>query len=231
MSAKRTLLPFVDIIHTSGYLFRQSQLVHAACEVCVLRKALTICLGVLLALPIIGFFAFKVAEVQYLKSFLPPAYGQVVLEDRTTLTAGFGPGGHDAVLAFFRLSDEVAQLVSLEGEAWLQVAEKSLKLTRSVQVGEWVSTPLSGDLYSWAHNASSCAPEKSDWWLASHTGHSCPGIAAYLRGYGFLDKLDVSKTELVDQILNSEGAFVSRRRVGYLIVAPERNLAIFAHAG
>lgn len=50
-------------------------------------------------------------------------------------------------------------------------------------------------------------------------------------GYGFVDKLDVCKTEFVDEILNSEGAFVSRRRVGYLIVAPERNLVVFAHAG
>ncbi|MEP1328531.1 hypothetical protein, partial [Pseudophaeobacter sp.] len=70
--------------------------------------------------------------------------------------------------------------------------------------------------------------------LASKSGKKAStiiGAIQYLRGYGFFDKLDVSKTELVDEILRSEGAFISRRRVGYLIVAPERNLVIFAHAG
>jgi len=74
-------------------------------------------------------------------------------------------------LAFFRLSEEVASLVSLEGEVWLQNAENSVELWRSVQVGEWISTPLTGEVYAWA-NASSCASDVSDWWVASHTGHS-----------------------------------------------------------
>lgn len=195
-----------------------------------MRKALKIVLGLILTLPIISYIAFKAAEVRHLKGFLPPAYGQVNLEDKTTLIAGFGPGGHDAVLAFFHLSEEVASLVSLEGEVWLENAEDSVEFRRSVQVGEWIPTPLTGDVFAWT-NASNCDSDVSDWWLASHTGHSCPGIAAYLRGYGFLDELDVSKTELVDKILRSEGAFISKRRVGYLIVAPDRNLVIFAHAG
>ncbi|MCI5100738.1 hypothetical protein [Phaeobacter italicus] len=195
-----------------------------------MRKALKTVLGLVLTLLIIGFIAFKATEVRHLKGFLPPAYGHVDLEDKTTLTAGFGPGGYDAVLAFFRLSEDISSLVLLEGEAWLQDAEKSVELRRSVQVGEWISTPLAGEVYPWA-SASNCAPDLSDWWVASHTGHSCPGIAAYLRGYGFLDQLDVSKTVLVDEVLQGEGAFISRRRVGYLIVAPERNLVIFAHAG
>ncbi|KJZ17474.1 hypothetical protein TW80_17040 [Loktanella sp. S4079] len=189
-----------------------------------------IVLGVVFTLPIVGFIAFKATETRHLKGFLPPDYGHVDLAGKTTLVAGFGPGGHDAVLAFFRLSEDVASLVSLEGEAWLQEAENSVELPRSVQAGEWVSTPLTGEVYGWA-NVSNCASEVSDWWIASHTGHSCPGIAAYLRGYGFLDKLEVSKTNLVDDVLQGEGAFVSRRRVGYLIVAPDRNLVIFAHAG
>ena len=195
-----------------------------------MRKAFKIVLGVVLALPVIGCIAFKAAEVRYLKGFLPPAYGHVELEDKTTLVAGFGPGGHDAVLAFFHLSEEVASLMEVEGKFWLQDAESSVELQRSVQAGEWNSTPLNGEVYAWA-NAANCASEMSDWWLASHTGHSCPGIAAYLRGYGFLDKLSASKTKLVDEVLQAEGAFISRRRIGYLIVAPERNLVIFAHAG
>ena len=195
-----------------------------------MRRAFKIVVGVVLALSVIGFIAFKATEVRHLKGFLPPAYGHVDLEDKTTLVAGFGPGGHDAVLAFFHLSEEVASLMAVEGKVWLQDAEKSVELRRSVQVGEWISTPLTGEVYPWA-SASNCAPDVSDWWVASHTGHSCPGIAAYLREYGFLDPLDVSKTVLVDEILQGEGAFISRRRVGYLIVAPERNLVIFAHAG
>ena len=195
-----------------------------------MRKAFKIVLGVIPALPVIGFIALKATEVRHLKSFLPPAYGHVELEHKTTLVAGFGPGGHDAVLAFFHLSEEVASLMTLEGKVWLQDAESSVELRRSVQAGEWNSTPLTGEVYTWA-NAANCAPEMSDWWVASHTGHSCPGIAAYLRGYGFLDKLSASKTKIVDEILHAEGAFISRRRVGYLIVAPERNLVIFAHAG
>lgn len=197
-----------------------------------MRKVFKIVLAVVLAVPVpvIGFIAFKATDVRHLKGFLPPAFGHVDLEDKTTLVAGFGPGGHDAVLAFFRLSEEVASLIEFGGEVWLQDAEKSVELQRAVQADEWISTPLTGEVYAWV-NAANCASEMSDWWGASHTGHSCPGISAYLRGYGFLDKLGVSMTELVDKILQGEGAFISRRRVGYLIVAPERNLVIFAHAG
>lgn len=195
-----------------------------------MRKALKISISTLLALPVIGLVAFKVSEASHLKGFIPPAFGHVVLEGKTSLVAGFGPGGHDAVLAFFKLSDEVASSISLGGSAWLQVAEESNELRRAAQLEDWKSTPLTGDHFAWADDAN-CSPNISDWWIASHTGHSCPGIAAYLRGYGFLDRLDVSKTELVDAILQSEGAFISRRRVGYLIVAPKRGLVIFAHAG
>ncbi len=195
-----------------------------------MRKAFKIVLGVVLALPVIGFIAFKVTEARYLKGFLPPAYGHVDLHDKTTLVAGFGPGGHDAVLASFRLSEEIASLIAIEGETWLQDAEESVELRRSTQAGEWIPTPLTGEFYAWA-NAANCASEMSDWWTASHTGHACPGISAYLRGNGFLDRLGVSKTKLVDEILQGEGAFISKRRVGYLIVAPERNLVIFAYAG
>lgn len=195
-----------------------------------MRKAFKIVLGVVLALPVIGFIAFKATEARHLKGFLPPAYGHVDLLEKTTLVAGFGPGGHDAVLAFFRPSEEIASLITVEGEVWLQDAEDSVELRRSVQADEWIPTPLTGEVYAWA-NAANCTSEMSDWWTASHTGHACPGISAYLGGYGFLYKLGVSKTELVDEILQGEGAFISRRRVGYLIVAPERNLVIFAHAG
>lgn len=120
--------------------------------------------------------------------------------------------------------------MAIEGKDWLQDAESSVELRRSAQAGAWNSTPLTGEVYAWA-NAANCASGISDWWLVSHTGYACPGIAAYLRGYGFLEKFSVSKTKLVDEVLQAEDAFISRRRVGYLIVAPERNLVIFAHAG
>ncbi|MCY4181222.1 MAG: hypothetical protein OXD48_13295 [Litoreibacter sp.] len=195
-----------------------------------MRKAFGIVLSVVLVLPVIGFVAFKATEIRYLKGFVPPAYGHVDLEDKTTLVAGFGPGGHDAVLAFFHLSEEVASLMAAEGVVWLHDAETSVELRRSTQADEWITTPLTGEVYSWAY-AANCSSEIGDWWLVSHTDHTCPGISAFLRGYGFLDELSVSKTELVDEILQSEGSFISRRRVGYLIVAPERSLVIFAHAG
>lgn len=42
---------------------------------------------------------------------------------------------------------------------------------------------------------------------------------------------DVEDTELMDEILFSSGGYVSKRRVGYLIISPERGLVIFAQAG
>lgn len=195
-----------------------------------MRVTIKIVCGTILALPLIGFVAFKVSEHRYLKGFLPPAYGSVVLEDKTSLVAGFGPGGHDAVLAFFRLSDDVASVISHKGQTWLQEAENTIELRRSKQSGEWISTPLTGSQFAWADELN-CEAEGSDWWTASHTGHLCPGIAAYLRGYGFLDKLDISKTAAVDAILRSKGAYISKRQLGYLIVAPEQRLVVFAHAG
>lgn len=195
-----------------------------------MRTAIKIILATILALPLAAFVAFKVMEVRYLKGFLPPDYGTIVLEHKTSLVVGFGPGGHDALLVFFRLSDGVADKIARGGLNWLQVAEKSVQLRRSKIAGEWVKTPLPDKTFAWTGKAN-CEAENSDWWTASHTDHSCPGIAAYLRGYGFLDKLDVSKTEAVDRILQSGTAYVSKRRVGYLIVAPEQGLVVFAHAG
>ena len=195
-----------------------------------MRTSVKIILGAILAVPMVAFVSFKITETGHLKGFLPPAYGTIVLEHKTSLVAGIGPGGHDAVLAFFRLSDDVAEKVAIGGLSWLQDAETSVQLRRSKISGEWLSTPLVKNTFAWA-NKSNCEPENSDWWTASHSGHSCPGIAVYLRGYGFLDKLEVSKTEAVDTILQGEMAYISKRRVGYLIVAPKRRLVIFAHAG
>ena len=195
-----------------------------------MRTAVKIIFSAILVVPFVAFISFKITEKRYLKGFLPPAYGTIVLEHETSLVAGIGPGGHDAVLAFFRLSDDVADKIAIGGSSWLQEAETSVQLRRSKISGEWLSTPLTNKTFAWA-DESNCEPENSDWWTASHSGHSCPGIAAYLRGFGFLDKLEVSKTETVDTILQGEMAYISKRQVGYLIVAPERRLVVFAHAG
>lgn len=195
-----------------------------------MRITIKIILGTILVLLLAAFGAFKINEVRHLKGFLPPDYGTIVLEDETSLVAGFGPGGHDAVLAFFRLSDDVADKIAIGGSNWLQEAEKSVQLRRSKIAGKWLNTPLTSKTFAWTDKAN-CEPGNSDWWTASHTGHSCPGVAAYLRGHGFLEKLEVSKTEAVNAILQGETAYISKRRVGYLIVAPERRLVVFAHAG
>ncbi len=226
-----TFLPLIIPSQRSGYvppnLVRQSTTKGGGNEMGRVIKR--IFLG-LMALILVGIISWKVGERRYLIGFLPPAFGGVTLEGTTSFVAGFGPGGHDATLAFFRLPDEVASSILIEGIGWLQSAETSVEKSRAKQAEEWSATPLDGTAFAWA-NESNCQIELSDWWTASHTGHSCPGIAAYLRGYGFLDRLKVSKTEAVDQILFGGGAYISKRRVGYLIVAPEQGLVVFAYAG
>ena len=142
------------------------------------------------------------------------------------MVAGIGPGGHDAVLAFFELPDEIAHAMLEGGKYWLQDAESSVENRRARQHGEWLTTPLDATSFAWT-DTENCQSE----WNPPHAGHSCPGIAAYLEGYGFLRKLSLSKTEVVDEILFDEGSYISKRRVGYLIVSPENGLVVFAHAG
>lgn len=180
----------------------------------------------LAALMLIGFVSFKFAERVHLKGFLPPAFGNVSVLSTTSFVAGFGPGGHDAVLAFFKLPSDVASILTKEGIDWLQSAESSVMQRRARQEGDWIPTPLNGSSFEWT-NAKNCQSE----WNPPHAGHSCPGIAAYLEGYGFLGRLSTSQTEVVDEILFSEGSYISKRRLGYLIVSPQRRLVVFAHAG
>ncbi len=182
--------------------------------------------GGLVTLALMGFVSLKIAERRHLKGFLPPAFGNVTVLGTTRLVAGLGPGGHDAVLAFFELPDDVASIMMREGVGWLQSAETSAKYGRARQEGEWISTPLNSTSFAWT-NAKNCQSE----WNPPHAGHVCPGIAAYLEGYGFLGKLAVSKTEVVDEILFTEGSYISKRRVGYLIISPQKRLVVFAHAG
>ena len=169
-------------------------------------------------------------ESRYYEGFLPPAYGNASLLRQSSFSAGFGPGGYDAVLAFFSLSNDVALSVVDEGANWLERAETSVDLRRAKQATPWANTPIDQAVFTWA-SPQSCMADYGHWQTDVRDGHSCPGVASYFGGYGFNGELTISDTEAVNDVLFSEGAFILKRRVGYLIVAPQRQLVIFMHAG
>ena len=183
--------------------------------------------GLFLAAFTFSNIASRIAERQYLEGLVPPAYGSVKLQSTTSLVTGVGPGDFDAQLAFFTLPSDTASLISKGEVSWLEQADLPARGRRSARDGEWFPTPLAKTSFAWMDEENCTSGER----MVPYAGHSCPGIAAYLSGYGFLDKLAVSKSRIVDEILLGEGSYISQRQAGFLIVSPERRLVLFAHAG
>lgn len=167
---------------------------------------------------------WRMSENRRLADLLPSVYGEVTVRFKSSAAFGPGPGGYDVILVVYSLTEDIAAAMAEGGAEWLEQADYSANRPESQRLGSWLPTPIDGRYVDWA-DSRECATPSTD------GRHACPGVAAYLGGYDFLEEIPVRMTQEIDSYLFRPGSYISKRRLGYLIVSPKAQTAIFVHAG
>lgn len=166
---------------------------------------------------------WKIFEYRFYLSQLPKELGVWHITHLTTATYGFGPGGESRGFVLFALPQSTADEILELGTGWF---EQLAPFDRSFDRLEWATTPFSPEEVHWT-TQKGC--DLSDWWTEAGAGHVCPGIAAFVRGFGFLYDLDPDVTAFVDQSVFSEGAYVLEGRSRLILVDPKRRYVVYAY--
>lgn len=150
----------------------------------------------LLLMPLLLWFGFKVLERQFLLQRLPPELGVHVVLYEESEAWGFGPGGNETGVVLYALPSGVADAL----------AKGDLGVLR--QQDRWEQTPMRrGD-------------DRDRYWFEGEGAVRqvgpviLPHLESYLNSYGFGIEVDVEVHDVIDRALSEPGNWYARARSG-----------------
>lgn len=170
-------------------------------------------LSMLIASPIA---AFKIYERGFKLSVVPDALQVSSISYSEEESWGFGPGGNEAGIRVYPLSEKIANQITKRGIEFFNnlPANKNQQERRwRGQYGSWNETPIKEDRY-WKQK------EGEDL-----------EIYDYICRYGFCIKIDDTVVGQVTDIINSEGNYYAYGRIGLIVVSPSKKLVIYMYNG
>jgi hypothetical protein len=160
--------------------------------------------------------AWKHYEHEFVLQAVPDA-----LQVRSILYAndeswGFGPGGNEAGIRFYPLSDEVAFRIGRGGINYLQQLPPNKDQPSRDWRGryeQWSETPIQGD----------------HWKIDENTG--LLNVTDYICAYGFCIDIPTDRLRQANEIVSKPGSFYARGRIGTIVVSPKEKLVLYFYNG
>ena len=170
-------------------------------------------LGSLILIPV---YTWKHYEQEFALQAVPDA-----LQVRSIIYAneeswGFGPGGNEAGIRFYPLSDEVSSRIQRGGVSYLDhLPPNKDQASRSPRGSytQWSETPIRG----------------GHWKLDANTG--LLNVVDYICAYGFCIDIPPGRLRQANEIVSKPGSFYARGRVGTIVVSPKQRLVLYFYNG
>ncbi|MES2583132.1 MAG: hypothetical protein V4627_10480 [Pseudomonadota bacterium] len=129
---------------------------------------------------------------------------------------GFGPGGNEAGIRFYPLSDEVSARIGRGGINYLrQLPPNKDQASRDWRgrYEQWSETPVQGD----------------HWKINESTG--LLNVTDYICAYGFCIDIPPDRLRQANEIVSRPGSFYARGRIGTIVVSPKEKLVLYFYNG
>jgi hypothetical protein len=172
----------------------------------------------LVALIVGPFMAFKSYERSFMLSVVPDALHVTSISYSKEESWGFGPGGNEAGIRIYPLSNQVADEISQKGiEFFNNLPPNKDQDSRRWRgnYSEWSQTPISADGKRWKSK--------------KETGSL--NIYDYICAYGFCIEIDDAMLKQATEIINSKGSYYAYGRIGLIVVSPSKKLVLYMYNG
>lgn len=159
---------------------------------------------------------WKSYERQLILEAVPQALGVRTVSYRLEESWGFGPGGNEAGIRFYPLSEDIARAVGKGGVKYLdQLPPNSDQESRDWrgQYGRWNETPIRGD----------------HWQINTNTG--LLNVIDYICTYGFCIDIPQERLKQANEIVSKPGNFYAYSRNGIIVVSPDQRLILYFYNG
>ena len=176
------------------------------------------CLGTLAVSIMVCVIGWETLQYSWYQSLLPAGIEAPLVEYKRFRNYGFGPGGDEAGLIVYRMSERSARLLERDGiDHLLRAAEAEPGRSRRTY-WEWRATPVVLDRRWTSHGEHSCGRE--------------PSIGSVVDYADFRCGLRPSVVDRIDRIVFASGAYyASGRGSSMIIVAPRERLVVLAYNG
>jgi hypothetical protein len=152
--------------------------------------------------------AFKIYERNFMLSAVPDALHVNSISYSKEEAWGFGPGGNEAGIRVYPLSEDVADEISKRGIAFFNNMPPNKNQQNrgwSGRYEKWQQTPIDANNH-WS-------------------------IYNYICAYGFCITIDDAVVKQATEIVNSEGSYYAYGRIGLIVVSPSKKLVIYMYNG
>jgi hypothetical protein len=181
------------------------------------RLSLVYFLVLLVALVATPYLVFKSYEKEFLLSIVPDALKVKSISYREEESWGFGPGGNEAGIRIYPLSEQIASEISQRGiEFFNNLPPNQDQQSRGWRgrYENWSETPIrANERWKWNLNTA-----KLD-------------IYDYIGAYGFSIDIKPEVVELANEIVNSAGSYYAYGRIGLIVVCPSKKLVLYLYNG
>ncbi|HET7268176.1 MAG TPA: hypothetical protein VFJ15_08710, partial [Oleiagrimonas sp.] len=196
-----------SVCYLVGYAWRQWKRRHFVLVTC----------SVLAVLAVLPLLAIRDVARQGALRVVPPALHVDTVAYQKEESWGFGPGGNEAGIRVFPLSDTMARRISAQGMAFFnELPLKKFRFSRDPRsvYSDWRKTPIQAD----AH-----------WRPQEKTGKY--DIYDYICKYGLCIDIDAAEVQRVTRIVNAEGSYYAYGRIGLIVVSPREKLVVYMYNG
>lgn len=182
-------------------------------------KKFALLIFLLISLP---YAAFKLWERNFMLSVIPDALQVHSISYRKEESWGFGPGGNEAGIRIYPLSDELSKEIESRGIEFFKAMPPNINQQSRDWRGryeDWEATPIQIGSH-WKPNTEN--PKKDSKRL---------DIYDYICAYGFCIDIDPVIVEKANSIVNSDGSYYAYGRIGLLIVSPKNKIILYLYNG
>lgn len=156
-------------------------------------------------------------EKSFMLSFVPDALHAQSVSYSKEESWGFGPGGNEAGIRTYPLSDSVARDIAKRGMDFF----RNMPPNKDQQERRW-----RGDYGNWADT-----PVASGEHWQPRQGSGRLHIYDYICRYGFCIDIDPDIVSMANSIVNSAGSYYAYGRIGLIVVSPEHKLVVYMYNG
>lgn len=172
---------------------------------------------ILLAALVLALIAtWKFYEQKLMLEVVPAVLDVRSVTYRNEESWGFGPGGNEAGIRFYPLSEDVSRKVRVDGVKFLSQQPPNIEensQAQRVQYKNWGETPIRGK--HWETN-----PE-----------NGLLNVIEYICVYGFCIDIPSDHLKQVNEIISRPGSFYTYSHNGIIVVCPERKLVLYFYNG
>lgn len=175
--------------------------------------AFLLLIGVLVCAPVA---AYKVYEKRFNLNHVPDALGVHSISYELQESWGFGPGGNEAGILVYPLSEEVSRQVEQGGVKFLQTMPPNQNQEDRRWQGAyetWLETPVANP----------------QWKLNAKTGRL--DVMDYICVYGFCIDVAPDVVKEANEIVNSAGSYYAQGRIGIIVVSPTKKKILYFYNG